>query len=165
MLRRMLLIAGLVGTALLIASPAMASYPPDSPTVGAGSSNVAGGASTTLTGAGWQPGSTVTFALEGKTLGTATVAGDGTFSASVSVPCVSAGSHTITASGTGSSGSAQSVTTSVTVTACATTTGTLPHTGSETSALLTIMSVSLLVGAVLVIAATRRRAAKVTNPS
>jgi LPXTG-motif cell wall-anchored protein len=159
MLRKMFAAAGLgITAALLAVSPAMATYPPSSPSVGTPSSNLTAGSSTTLSGDGWQPGSTVqlTIASTPQSLGSATVAGDGTFSATVSIPCVEAGTHTITASGTASDGSARSVSTTVTVGACGAS-GTLPHTGGSTSSLLTIVAIALLVGTVLVIAASRRR--------
>lgn len=166
MLRKMFVAAGLVVTAVLLAvSPAMATYPPSSPSVGTPSSNLTGGSSETISGSGWQPGSTIELMIAStpQSLGTATVASDGTFSAAVSIPCLEAGTHTITASGKAADGSARSVTTSVTVSACGATSGVLPHTGGNTSSLLTIVAVALLVGAALVIATSRRRSSAVSS--
>jgi LPXTG-motif cell wall-anchored protein len=163
LLRRTLTLVGLtmVGV-LLVAGPAWATYPPDGPSVGTPSSDVANGGSTTVSGSGWEPGSTVSLTVQStpQSLGTTTVADDGTFTKDVVLPCLDAGTHTITASGTASDGTAKSSTTTITVSGSCTDPGggTLPHTGSNVASLLTLTAGLCLVGAVLLIVANRRRA-------
>jgi LPXTG-motif cell wall-anchored protein len=155
-------IAALTMLALVaLASPAGAQYPPDAPSVGTPSSAIANGSTTTVSGSGWLAGSTVslTIASTPQSLGTATVADDGTFSREVTIPCVEPGDHTITASGTAANGGARSTATTISVTGACDATGSLPRTGSDSGSLLTLVAVLLIAGAVLVVATTRRRAA------
>ena len=79
-----LMIALLVG---LVATPASAQqYPPKKPTCQVSDTTISPGDQVTVSGEGWKPGSTVHFTLkpEGIDLGSATVAGDGSFSVDVS---------------------------------------------------------------------------------
>ena len=163
MFRRTLRVAAcaIVGL-LLVAGPASAAYPPDAPSIGTASSSVPNGGSTTVTGSGWEPGATVslTIASTPQSLGTVSVASDGTFSKDVTLPCLDDGTHTVTASGTGSSGAASSASTTITVTgSCDPSGGTLPHTGSNAASLFTLAAGLVLLGAVLVIVMSRRRSA------
>jgi LPXTG-motif cell wall-anchored protein len=147
---------------LLLGGPAWAAYPPDAPSIGTTSSSVANGGSTTVSGSGWEPGAAIslTIASTPQSLGTASVQSDGTFSKAVTLPCVESGTHTISASGTGSSGTANTASTMITVTgSCNPGTGTLPHTGSDAGPVLTLAAGLVLLGAVLVIVVSRRRAA------
>jgi LPXTG-motif cell wall-anchored protein len=148
---------------LLVGRPAgAATYPPDAPSIGTSSSSVQNGGSTTVMGSGWQPGTTValTIASTPQSLGSASVQSDGTFSQDVTIPCLDAGTHTISGSGTGASGAANTVNTTVTVTGtCSPNGGTLPHTGSNASGVVVLASGLVLLGAVLVIALSRRRSA------
>ena len=76
------------------------------------------GRTVTVSGSEYAPASTVTVSIASTplTLGTATVASDGTFSAAFTVPCtVESGAHTITAT----AGSGLSASTAVTLGACA----------------------------------------------
>jgi LPXTG-motif cell wall-anchored protein len=165
MFRKALIFAACAVTGLLlIAGPASAAYPPDAPSIGTSSSSIQNGGSTTVMGTGWQAGTTValTIASTPQSIGTASVRSDGTFSQSVSIPCLDAGTHTISGSGTGASGAANTASTTVAVTGtCGDPanggTGTLPHTGSNSAGVVTLASGLMLLGAVLVIAINRRR--------
>jgi len=154
---------------LMLVSPARAAYPPVAPTVGTTASVVANGGHTTVIGMGWQAGATVALSVAStpQSLGSVKVHKDGTFSKNVKLPCLDAGSHTISASGTAADGTANTANTSVTVTgACDPAadppadppSGHLPHTGSDVGSLLMLVAGMLTLGAVLVIATARRRA-------
>jgi LPXTG-motif cell wall-anchored protein len=167
MFRKALILAACAVTGLLYlgGSARAATYPPDAPTIGTSSSSIQNAGSTTVMGAGWQAGTTValTIASTPQSLGTASVQSDGTFAQDVTIPCLDAGTHTISASGTDASGAANTVSTTVTVTgtcgAGGGSGGTLPHTGSNASGVVTLASGLILLGAVLVIALNRRRSA------
>jgi LPXTG-motif cell wall-anchored protein len=174
MLRKALSIAACAVIGLLVvgASAGAAPYPPDTPSIGTSSSSITNAGSTTVMGAGWQPGSTValTIASTPQSIGSASVQSDGTFSQNVTIPCLDPGTHTISGSGTSSSGTANTASTSVTVVGTcganggtpggAPGSGTLPHTGgSDTSGVVTLASGLILLGAVVVIALSRRRSA------
>ena len=58
-----------------------------------------GGSDGTITGAGWCPGSDVTISVDGEVVGTATVAGDGTFSFDLPDSVDTTVDHTITVDG------------------------------------------------------------------
>jgi hypothetical protein len=58
-----------------------------------------GGSNGTITGAGWCPGSDVTISVDGDVVGTATVAGDGTFSFDLPNSVDLTVDHTITVEG------------------------------------------------------------------
>lgn len=73
-------------------------YPPDSPSASVSASTVSAGGSTTVSGTGWQPNSTVSCTLSpgSVSLGSATVDGNGAFSKTVTIPTgTSAGEYTI----------------------------------------------------------------------
>jgi len=167
MVRKALILAACAAIGLLfMGRPAGAApYPPDAPSIGTSSSSIPNAGSTTVMGTGWQPGTTValTIASTPQSLGGATVQGDGTFSQAVTIPCLDAGTHTISGSGTDASGAANTVSTTVTVTGTCNANGgnggTLPHTGSNSSGVITLASGLILLGAVLVIALNRRRSA------
>jgi len=167
MFRKALIFAAFAVTGLLLtAAPARAAYPPDAPAIGTSSSSIQNGGSTTVMGTGWQAGTTValTIASTPQSIGTASVRSDGTFSQDVSIPCLDAGTHTISGSGTGASGAANTASTTVTVTGtCGDPAGggTLPHTGSNAAGVVTLASGLMLLGAVLVIAINRRRSVDV----
>ena len=78
---------------LAFAGPASAgtSCYPDCPT--------SGGNNGTITGSGWCPGSDVTISVDGDVVGTATVAGDGTFSFDLPASVDQTVDHTITVEG------------------------------------------------------------------
>jgi LPXTG-motif cell wall-anchored protein len=164
MFRKALIFAACAVIGLLfIGGPAgAATYPPDAPSIGTSSSSVQNAGSTTVMGNGWQAGTTValTIASTPQSLGNATVQSDGTFSQAVTIPCLDPGTHTISGSGTSASGAADTESTTVTVTGtCGTSGGTLPHTGSNSSGVVTLASGLIILGAVLVIAINRRRSA------
>lgn len=165
MFRKALIFVACAATGLLLVngSAGAATYPPDAPSIGTSSSSVQNAGSTTVMGAGWQPGTTValTIASTPQSLGSASVQSDGTFTQDVTIPCLDPGTHTISGSGTDASGAANTVSTTVTVTGtCDPSGGTLPHTGgSNTSGVVTLASGLILLGAVLVIALNRRRSA------
>jgi Bacterial Ig domain len=58
-----------------------------------------GGSGSTITGSGWCPGSDVTISVDGDVVGTATVAGDGTFSFDLPASVDTTVDHTITVEG------------------------------------------------------------------
>jgi Big-like domain-containing protein len=58
-----------------------------------------GGSGGTITGSGWCPGSDVTISVDGDVVGTATVAGDGTFSFDLPSSVDTTVDHTITVEG------------------------------------------------------------------
>jgi LPXTG-motif cell wall-anchored protein len=164
MFRKLLIVAACaVMGLLLVGGPAFgAAYPPDVPSVATTSSTVPNGGSTTVTGAGWQPGATLalTIASTPQSLGTVMVQPDGTFSTGVTIPCLDPGTHTITASGTGSSGTAATASTMITVSgACDPNSVSLPRTGSDAASLVTLAAGLALLGAVLLIVMNRRRSA------
>jgi LPXTG-motif cell wall-anchored protein len=164
MFRKVFVVAACALTALLaVAGPAWAAaYPPDAPSIGTSSSSVANGGTTTVSGSGWEPGATISLSIAStpQSLGTAAVQSDGTFSKDVTLPCVDSGTHTISASGTSSAGTADTASTTITVTgSCNPGSGTLPHTGSDAAPVLTLAAGLILLGAVLVIVLSRRRAA------
>jgi LPXTG-motif cell wall-anchored protein len=173
MFRKALLLAACAATGLLLvagsAHAAPTPYPPNGPSIGTSSSSVQNAGSTTVMGAGWQPGTTValTIASTPQSIGSASVQSDGTFSQDVTIPCLDPGTHTISGSGTDASGAANTSSTSVSVVGTCGGTGngngnggTLPHTGSSnTSGVITLASGLILLGAVLVIALNRRRSA------
>lgn len=103
----------------LATGTAFAQYPPPA---GGGTTvsdaTVAPGESLTVSGSGWQSGSTVTMTLfsDPVGLGTAAVSGDGTFSAQVEIPSsVSPGTHELQVSGTGADGQPRTTSTRLVV--------------------------------------------------
>jgi LPXTG-motif cell wall-anchored protein len=165
MFRKALMLAACAVTGLLLVggSAGAATYPPDAPSIGTSSSSVQNAGSTTVMGAGWQPGTTVALSIAStpQSLGSASVQSDGTFTQDVTIPCLDPGTHTISGSGTDAAGAANTASTTVTVTGtCAPGGGgTLPHTGSNSSGVITLACGLILFGAVLVIALNRRRSA------
>jgi hypothetical protein len=152
------LMALLVG--VMLAGPAAAQYPPAGGGVTISSPALVAGGSFTVMGTNWLPGSQVVFTLHSGPirLGTATVAADGTFSTSLTIPVsVSAGRYTLVVSGFGADGKERVERLPVTVAAAkagtgtdtrigtspggGTTTGTTPGTG-----VLAITGMSLTVG-------------------
>lgn len=114
------LAAGLILVALGGGSAfAQTPYPiPTSGSTSVSQATVEPGEPFTVSGSGWQPGSTVTLTLfsDPVRLGTATVDGSGSFSTQVSVPnSVTAGSHTLQVSGTGADGQPRTTSTRIVV--------------------------------------------------
>jgi LPXTG-motif cell wall-anchored protein len=168
MFRKALVLAAcaVIGLLLMGRPAGAATYPPDAPSIGTSSSSIQNAGPTTVMGTGWQPGTTValTIASTPQSLGSATVQSDGTFMQAVTIPCLDPGTHTISGSGTSVSGAADTESTTVTVTGTCTGNGngnggTLPHTGSNSSGVVTLASGLIILGAVLVIAINRRRSA------
>jgi hexosaminidase len=87
----------------LLAVPASAQqYPPGGTTCGVGATSLGPGDQITVSGSGWQPGSTVTFTLQPGSipLGSTTVGDDGSFSTVLTVPAsVAPGSYSLSCSG------------------------------------------------------------------
>lgn len=110
--RRMTVCLAVIALVAMTAAPAAAQYPPEGPTAGVGSTTVSLGGQVTVTGSGWRAGSQVTITLlsNPRTLGTAQVDQDGTFSTTVTVPSdVPPGRHTLRLSGTGADGTPRTV--------------------------------------------------------
>lgn len=103
----------------LATGTAFAQYPPTA-TGGTTVSDatLAPGESLTVSGSGWEAGSSVTMTLfpDPVGLGTAAVSADGTFSASVTIPTsVSPGTHELRVSGTGADGQPRTSSTSLVI--------------------------------------------------
>ena len=124
-----------------------------------------GGSGSTITGAGWCPGSDVTISVDGDVVGTATVAGDGTFSFDLPDSVDTTVDHTITVDG-----SQSDCTTPFTDTFVLGETGTNPpvpgstgggtaFTGATISVGLLAFGALLIVGAGALLASRRRGAA------
>lgn len=160
------LMAAAVLTLLTVlgASAAQAQYSPSfitcSPTT------VAPGGSVTCEAGYFDPGSTVTWTLDGKTVGTSVANASGVATITFKVPeGYSAGNHTVVASGTakGSPTSAKlTLEAGITVTGASTTaapsgTSTLPRTGSDSGMLATVAAGLIVAGGLLVITSRQRR--------
>ena len=159
-MRRVLIISLLAGVSLAGVSAVASAqqYPPSGPTLNLSSQSVGANRTITVSGAGWLPGSTVTITLQSTplTLGTAQVAADGTFSATVQIPCdVTPGQHTVTGSGTGSDGLPHSVSAALSVDPCGT--HALAITGGSSIPYAGIAVGLILGGTVLTIGFRRRR--------
>ena len=87
----------------VLATPASAQYPPGDTTCGVGDTSIGPGDQITVSGIGWQPGSTVTFTLQPGDieLGSTTVGDDGSFGPIVlTIPnSVAPGSYSLSCSG------------------------------------------------------------------
>lgn len=165
------------GSFLGLAGDAVAQYPPGADTLTLSAANVPAGGVLEVSGTGAAPNGQINFVLfsHPKPLGSATADAGGAFRAGLTIPCdAEQGGHTLSATGPDYSQSG-SVTVSGTTGACATsvtttggggggggttgTTGTLPRTGSSSTAPLVAAGVGLvLIGSSTVVAARRRRA-------
>src|SRR5918911_456536 len=77
-------------------------YPPSAPSVAVSDSTVTPGQSVSVSGSGWEAGTTVSLSFDSAagSLGSANVRADGTFSMGVTIPAsASAGTHLIGAAG------------------------------------------------------------------
>lgn len=162
-----------VGVALLVAvfatlsmvGPAAASpstdYPPKPPNVTVDDSTPNPGQGVIVSGTNWCPGSTVEIFLDGKSVGTAKVGSDGTFSTTISIPAgTTAGEHTITVRGLDSTcqnSQVEALTISVSGGGAAQG-GNLPFTGSNISVGMLLLAALVIVGAASVLAGRRRKA-------
>jgi LPXTG-motif cell wall-anchored protein len=173
-MRRVVVASLLAAVVVLAGVPASADpgdYPPHGVTFEVDPLFAACGATVTGAGAHWQPGSRVTFVVAGQIIGSVQAAAGGTFSTTFELPTsLGIGDHAITARGTDESGAPQSLTTSITITRCGEDVAgvqifrarraQLPLTGSSGIGPIAGGGVVLvLLGAVLVIAFTRRRRA------
>jgi hypothetical protein len=164
MLKRIAIFA--VAAIGLTAAPVAAQqYPPEEKTIAASDTTPCPGGATTITGEGFDAGSTVQLTLDGTTsLGSATVGDDGTFSVEVTIPETTAtGEHTVSATGTGIDAAITATLEVVSCEAPATTTtvvgGALPRTGSNSTMPLVRAGLALTAigGVLLAVAAKRRR--------
>ena len=96
----------MLGIGLLIATfaaPASAQYPPQEATCGVGDTTLSAGDQLTISGEGWEAGSTIAFTLqpEDVALGSTTANSNGNFSTVLTIPAsIQAGPHSIECSGT-----------------------------------------------------------------
>jgi LPXTG-motif cell wall-anchored protein len=143
-----------------------AQYNGSAPDVVADDSQGKGGDKVHMHGCGYNPSSAVKFELHSETmsLGQTTTDGNGTFDVDLTIPSnAPLGRHTITASGTAANGQPKVESVSYTVVPAAAANNrsarTLPRTGSDSSTVPLIAGSTVLIGAgaVLVIAARRRR--------
>lgn len=95
-------------------------YPPDAPTVSMSSLTLAPGATTTISGQGWLPDSTVTISVlsDREILDRSDVGADGSFSTQVTIPAdLAPGEHVLRVEGTDADGEATRVEATFTVAA------------------------------------------------
>lgn len=145
MIRRMFILGAL---ALMVLAPAAHAQYPDPPGASVSDSTVSSGDTVTVTATGCEAGSTVTFFLDGATLGSGVADADGTASADV-VITGSPGTHQIT-------NSCNAAVISVTI-AGGTTAGALPRTGTDSSLPLAKIAVVLITAGGLLIIAARKK--------
>jgi hypothetical protein len=156
MVRRTLAVVGLAFTAvLLFAGTAAAQYVDPSVTVDDPNPDV--GDSIVVNGEGCDPGTTLTLTLtqggQSVVVGQPVVAGDGTFSQSITIPSsFTAGTATLS-SACGS--------TTITIGGAVAATA-LPRTGSSSTGALWRVAVALLVAGGVLVLSTRKRSARVT---
>jgi LPXTG-motif cell wall-anchored protein len=153
-LRRAALVPVLALLALLYAVPA-AAYPVHEGTLTVPSGSVAPGKAVTLTGGGYTPGGTVSIDVFSSPvhLKSVTADGAGAISASVTIPTgLSAGSHSLRATGTAPDGSTVVLSVAFTVRSSS-----LAQTGSATLTVVTLGSVVLMLGVALIVFSNRRR--------
>jgi LPXTG-motif cell wall-anchored protein len=159
-----LLVAPVVGASAVAGAQ---EYPPAACTVGTSQVSVAPGQTITVSISGFAASTPVNLSLDGQALGSLTTDSSGAGSATVTIPNnVSAGTHTLSASGKSTVGGDCDPSTTVTVTGAAAgagraaPTGRLAVTGSDSLPLLWIGVAVLTVGAALVIGARRRANAR-----
>lgn len=161
-------LAGVLGLAgLALAGPAMAQtgYPPGATTVSVNRTDPPAGGTIEVSGTA-TPNSTVSFSIAARVLGTAFTNNAGAFRAAVTIPCEITGAQTLRTTGPGINASTPLNITGSTA-ACvggaadtAGTTGSLPRTGSSSTAPLTAAGAGLVViGAAAAVTARRRRVA------
>jgi hypothetical protein len=153
-------------------APAFAgTYPPAGPTAVANSAVVGPGGTLTLTGQSWLPGSQVTLTLFSAPvdLGTATVAADGTWSKTVTIPASTPpGNHSIVIKGLDANGQPATQTVALTINAAGSSavpssSSAFAFTGSNAVGMTFIGAAVLMVGAVLAIITRRRNTARPTH--
>jgi len=118
-----------------------------------------GGSNGTITGSGWCPGSDVTISVDGDVVGTATVAGDGTFSFDLPNSVDLTVDHTITVEGLQSDCTTPFTDTFV-LGAEGTGGGGTAFTGASISVGLLVFGALMIVGAGALLASRRRGHAK-----
>ncbi|MGH9246016.1 MAG: LPXTG cell wall anchor domain-containing protein [Acidimicrobiales bacterium] len=131
-------------------------YPPQPDFLTVSDSTVFVGQTITVTARTFQPGSTVQFAIN-PPLGSGTANADGIASISATIPSLSAGQHTITATGVDTAGAPLTVSGTVTVVVPAE--APLPVTGANSLPLARIGIVAVAAGGLLVLFSRKRRAA------
>lgn len=148
-LRGLVVLAGAVLGLGLAASPAYA-YPVEVAPLPAPTGSLTPGGTITLGGGGFEAGATVTITVQSAVivLGADTADGQGVFSASVTLPTnLSAGTHTLRASGAAAGGGVLVLTRTFTVSGSDSSGGDeLPTTGYPTGLLATASGSVLLVG-------------------
>ncbi|MCB1007134.1 MAG: hypothetical protein KDB35_23325 [Acidimicrobiales bacterium] len=152
MIRR-ILVLGAVALAMLVFAPAAhAQYPPGTPGASVSDSTVSSGDTVTVTATGCDVGSTVTFYLNGATLGSAVADADGAASADV-VITGSPGTYQI-------SNSCNSAVIDITITGAGVTPGNLARTGTDSSLPLAKIAIVLIAAGGLLVVAARDRSKK-----
>ena len=178
MLKRAILVAA--SLVLLTASAAAAQqYPPAVNSLTLSPGSAAPGSQVTATAQSFEPGSTVSFELNG-VLGTATADASGVATLTFTVPDLAPGEYTVTATGTGADGEPLTVESTLTVLAPGAAgdggavtggeadgaaDGGLADTGQSGTGSLTRLGAALLAfGGIAVLTARKRRAAATPEP-
>lgn len=145
MIRRMFILGAM---ALMVFAPAAHAQYTGDPGASVSDSTVSSGDTVTVTAEGCEVGSTVTFFLDGNSIGSGVADADGVAAADV-VITGSPGSHTI-------SNSCNDLTIAITI-AGGGTAGALPRTGSDSSLPLAKIAIVLIAAGGLLIIAARKR--------
>lgn len=147
---------------LLLVGPAQAQDPYSGTLTGGGGrgSAVAPGSTHTVSGGGYAPGATVTFTIDGITLGTAVAGADGVATLSFTVPDLDPGCYTVTASGAGAQGGTRVNSTSLCIAGAG---RTLATTGPEHLwRNVGIGGILVVIGTALIVTIRRRRVSGAT---
>jgi hypothetical protein len=150
---------GVIMAAVAFAGPANA-YPPGTlPTTSVSNQAPTAGSNVTFCGSGFQPGETVTIALDTTTKPSVAADSSGAFCTTIVLGATLTGTHTLTATGTtsGSTSSTQIQVAGVSASAGTTPTGGLVFTGAAVVIGIGALGGLLLVGGAIMVLAARRR--------
>jgi hypothetical protein len=152
MMRRVLLIAGLVTASFFVFAGAARAQDYGGFSVTASKTTVVPGDTVTISGSGARPNSTVTATINGRSIGLGTASATGTFSFTVTIPSDVAGAVTVSVT----DGSAANVG-SVTLTVASTSVEGLARTGSSDAIPATTIAIGLITAGAVALGISRRR--------